>query len=174
MDIISRASFFAEKRHENQRRKYTNEPYFVHLMEVARLLVKARERSGLRDEHLVAAGYLHDILEDTDTTFEELVATFGGDIAGLVLEVTDISKPGDGNRATRKAIDREHLSRSSPRGATLKLADLISNSRDIIPHDPEFAKVYLAEKRDLLPFLRHGDPELFRRASEQVEVEEKV
>jgi hypothetical protein len=70
----------------------------------------------------------------------------------------------DGNRAVRKAIDREHLAKASPAAKTIKLADLISNSRSILQHDPKFAAVYLAEKRLLLEVLKDGDPTLWSQA----------
>ena len=82
----------------------------------------------------------------------------------MVMEVTDASKPGDGNRATRKLIDLAHLAKSSPEGATIKLADIIDNSKDILAHDENFAKVYLKEKAAALEVLRHGDKSLFNAA----------
>ncbi len=87
-------------------------------------------------------------------------------MAFLVLEVTDVSRPEDGNREARKAIDREHLARSSPEGATIKLADLIDNTKSIVAHDKGFARVYLPEMEKLLEVLRHGDPALWQRAYE--------
>jgi (p)ppGpp synthase/HD superfamily hydrolase len=155
MEYLSlRAAEFAERVHGEQKRKYTGEPYFAHLREVATLLMEA----GMSEE-LIAAGYLHDTLEDTATTLDELRDNFGPEVAQLVYEVTDVSKPEDGNRERRKEIDRQHLAQSSPDGATLKLADLISNTRSISQHDKAFAKVYLKEKSKLLDVLQHGaDP----------------
>ena len=165
MDLATKAAEFAKQAHGDQRRKYTNVPYFTHLHDVATLL----HDNDLSDV-VVAAGYLHDTLEDTATTRQQLEAQFGLTVARLVCEVTDVSKPEDGNRKTRKALDRDHLAKSSPDGASIKLADLISNTRDIVANAPDFAKVYLAEKADLLPVLRHGDPSLWNKAQALLEV----
>ena len=82
----------------------------------------------------------------------------------LVVELTDISKPEDGNRATRKAMDRDKLAKVSDDAQTIKLADLISNGKDIAINDPKFAKVFLNEKRQLLEVLDRGDPALMKKA----------
>jgi hypothetical protein len=81
-----------------------------------------------------------------------------------VAALTDISRPNDGDRKIRKAIDRNHLAGASARAQTIKLADLIDNSRSIVERDPDFAKVYLAEKRELLAVLTEGDETLLNRA----------
>ena len=81
-----------------------------------------------------------------------------------------MSKPEDGNRATRKAIDREHTAQAPAEAQTIKLADLISNSKSIMAHDPDFAVTYLAEKRLLLEVLTKGDPGLHAEASKFVGV----
>lgn len=158
-DIVQEAADFAIKAHGDQKRKYTGQPYYVHLDEVGNILYDAD-----MPEIVVAAGYLHDTLEDTGTTKEEIAEQFGPLVAGFVEEVTDVSKPEDGNRAARKAIDLKHLAQSSPAGAAIKLADLISNAKDIVEHDPSFARVYLQEKLELLRVLDHGPPELYKRA----------
>jgi (p)ppGpp synthase/HD superfamily hydrolase len=142
-----------------QRRKYTNAPYWVHCREVA----------GLVGEHvddglLVAAAWMHDTIEDTKLTAEDLSAMFPERTVLWVLEVTDVAKPIDGNREARSTINREHLARASPGGKTIKLADLISNTASIIEFDLAFAKVYLEEKRLLLPVLRGGNEALYNRA----------
>jgi len=82
-----------------------------------------------------------------------------------VTELTDVSKPKDGNRAKRKAIDRVYLSNASPEAKTVKLADLIDNARSIEQHDPRFARTFMREKQLLLEFLRDGDPVLLANAT---------
>lgn len=159
-ELVDRAEAFAAKAHEGQKRKYTGEPYIVHPKAVAQLLTEA----GLDDE-VVAAGLMHDVVEDCDVTLEEIRAEFGDRVARLVGEVTDASRPAHGNRERRKAIDREHLAKASPDGKSVKLADIIDNLRSIIPYDPSFARVYLREMRILLPFLKGGNPGLFKCAS---------
>lgn len=160
--LCKKAYRFAKERHGDQKRKYTGEPYINHTVEVAVTL----DWLGY-DENLVCAGFLHDTLEDTDTEFFELVHEFDVDIANLVAEVTDVAPPAAGlNRAKRKEIERNHLRNASPRGKTLKLADSYSNTPSIIERDPGFAKVYIHEKRLLLPYLKAGDPTLFKLVSD--------
>jgi len=164
--LSEKAADFARLKHANQKRKYTSEPYFNHCEEVANIL-QALSSDGSEckgNEELIAAAYLHDTLEDTDTTYEELVENFGSIVAKFVLEVTDVSKPSDGNREARKKLDRLHIAKSSRGGMNIKLADLISNSRSIVQHDKNFAKVYLEEKKELLDVLIHGDLSLFHNA----------
>jgi guanosine-3',5'-bis(diphosphate) 3'-pyrophosphohydrolase len=113
---------------------------------------------------MIAAAYLHDVVEDTPVTLEAIELEFGAEVARLVEELTDVSRPEDGNRKTRKAIDREHSAAASPEGQTIKLADLIDNSETITKHDPDFAKVYMREKRALLEVMSDGDRDLQARA----------
>lgn len=155
-----KAKNFAEHVHASQVRKYSGEPYAVHLREVAGLCAEV----GCRDE-VIAAAWLHDAKEDQGVTDEQLQSLFGDDVARLVNEVTDQSKPEDGNRRRRKEIDRLHNAAASPEGKTIKLADLISNSKDICARDPHFAVTYMREKAALLPLLTAGNPILFERAS---------
>lgn len=158
-DVADRARAFAVVAHGDQKRKYTGAPYTVHLDEVADILYA----HGFRDE-VLAAAYLHDTIEDTPVTREMVEEWFGEVVARLVWEVTDQSKPGDGNRAARKEIDRQWLSKASPAAQSIKLADLISNGRDITAHDPAFAKTFLREKELLMEVLTGGDSWLYTRA----------
>lgn len=159
-DLISRAAAFAVLAHNGQTRKFTNLPYISHPIAVAVTLAKA----GMSDE-VIAAGLLHDTIEDCGASYQDISEQCGSVVAFLVEEVTDISQPLDGNRAVRKAIDREHLSAASYAGKSIKLADLIDNTKSIVEHDPGFAKVYLAEKRELLSVLSDGHPVLFQEAT---------
>src|ERR1700716_264036 len=118
--LVERAREFARRKHADQLRKYTGEPYFVHLEEVARIV----ENLGF-SEDVVAAAYLHDVLEDTATTRAELEEQFGPRVADLVAQVTDVSRPADGNRAKRKALDCAHLAQAEADAQSIKLADLI-------------------------------------------------
>jgi hypothetical protein len=117
---------------------------------------------------MIAAAWLHDTVEDTPATFGDLERTFGTTVRDLVADLTDISKPSDGNRAVRKAIDRSHTARASVRAKTVKLADLIDNCRDICGHDARFARVYLGEAAALLEVLADGDARLYRRAQKAI------
>jgi len=166
MDIVRKAQVYAMAAHAavGQRRKYTNEPYIVHPAEVARIV------AGVPDStpDMVAAAWLHDVVEDTGCTFTDIHMAFGADIAALVGWLTDVSKPEDGNRAVRKAMDRAHTAEAPAEAQTIKLADLISNSRSITAHDPTFARTYFAEKRLLLAVMTRGDPGLHAEASRYV------
>lgn len=149
------AILFAAYRHGAQKRKYTNVPYITHPISVAR-----RVMAVTQDSAVIAAAVLHDVLEDTVVTYLELSEYFNAQIADLVMEVTDQSKPQDGNRKTRKEIDRQHLAQASQHGQTIKLADIIDNLSAILKYDPNFAKVYVNEKMRVLNVLTKGDPTL--------------
>lgn len=116
------------------------------------------------DPETIAAAWLHDTVEDTPVTLEDVREAFGEGVAQLVSELTDVSRPSDGNRAARKAIDRRHLAAASPRAKTVKLADLTDNCRDICRHAPRFARVYLEEMAALLEVLGEGDARLHAQA----------
>lgn len=165
MNTVERARVFATAAHAavGQTRKYTGEPYVVHPIEVSELVASVGGTDAM-----VAAALLHDVLEDTGVTFDVLEAEFGPEVAELVLWLTDVSKHEDGNRSTRKALDRQHSAAAPAAAQTIKVADLISNTRSIVAHDPGFAKVYLEEKRMLLEVLTKADPTLLNKAKEQV------
>jgi (p)ppGpp synthase/HD superfamily hydrolase len=166
MDIVRKAQVYAMAAHAavGQKRKYTNEPYIVHPAEVAKIVAGVPGSTP----DMVAAAWLHDVVEDTGCTYTDIHMAFGADIAALVGWLTDVSKPEDGNRAVRKAMDREHTAQAPAEAQTIKLADLISNSRSIMAHDPEFARTYLAEKRALLEVMTRGDAGLRERAMQQI------
>lgn len=162
MDLERRAEEFATAAHARagQVRKYTGDPYIEHPRAVVALV-----RSVPHDESMLAAAWLHDTVEDTGVTIDEIRDEFGHDVADLVAWLTDVSQTTDGNRKARKAIDRAHTAKAPPRAKTIKLADLIDNSRSIVERDPKFALVYLEEKRLLLPHLKSGGPTLWDMAS---------
>ncbi len=164
--IIVKARKFASRAHAEIEhvRKYTNEPYIVHPAAVAKLVAEVTD-----DEAMISAAWLHDVVEDTLVTLAEIETEFGADIAALVDDLTDVSTPGDGNRKTRKLRDLEHTRAASPRAKTIKLADLIDNSKSITEHDPKFAVTYMAEKRALLGVLKEGDDSLYARAQKIVQ-----
>jgi guanosine-3',5'-bis(diphosphate) 3'-pyrophosphohydrolase len=120
--LVSCAADFAAQRHRDQRRKGSGDvPYVNHLAEVARRLTIATEGT---DPELVAAGWLHDTVEDTATSREELVTAFGEDVAALVMEVTDDKTL---PKEERKRLQIVKTPNKTPRAKILKLADLTSN-----------------------------------------------
>lgn len=163
--LIVKALQFAIVAHGDQKRKYTGLPYVTHCIEVAEIVAN----NGGTDAQ-IAAALLHDTVEDTPVTIDEIEAEFGMEIALLVGWLTDVSKPEDGNRATRKALDRNHTLKAPSTAQFVKLADLISNTSSIVEHDVNFARVYLKEKELLLAGMRDSVKQtgLFQLASEQV------
>ena len=160
-NLVENARQFAIQSHQriDQRRKYTGQPYEVHLKSVAELV-----REVCDDPEMIAAAWLHDTVEDTPVTLDEIERRFGAGVEQLVAELTDVSNPGDGNRARRKAIDCTHIAQASARAKTVKLADLIDNCRDICKHDVRFARVFVPEIVALLQVLDDGDQTLYQRA----------
>jgi (p)ppGpp synthase/HD superfamily hydrolase len=165
MNTAEHARIFATAAHAavGQLRKYTNEPYIVHPAEVVSIV-----RSVPHTPAMVAAAWLHDVVEDTGVTIETVRAEFGAEVADLVSWLTDVSRPEDGNRGHRKARDREHTAQAPAEAQTVKLADLISNTRSIMAHDPKFAVTYLEEKRALLAVMTRGDATLMEIARRHV------
>jgi (p)ppGpp synthase/HD superfamily hydrolase len=168
MDVVRKAQVYAMAAHDavGQRRKYTGEPYIVHPAEVAKIVAGV---PGATPD-MVAAAWLHDVVEDTGCTFNDIHMGFGIDIATLVGWLTDVSKPEDGPRWYRKKLDREHTAQAPAEAQTIKLADLISNTKSIMAHDEKFAKVYLEEKRMLLDVMTRGDAGLMAEARKHVGV----
>src|SRR3979409_756045 len=122
--LISEAADFAARRHSGMARKGRgNEPYINHLAEVANLLAIATDGT---DAELVAAGWLHDTIEDTKTTREELAQKFSKRVAALVVDVTDdMTLPKD-QRRQQQIIDAP---KKSPGAKLIKIADKITNIR---------------------------------------------
>src|SRR5258708_38331063 len=129
---LAHAADYAARQHIAQRRKGPRaEPYVNHLIEVAALLAEATDGG---DVALLMAGLLHDTLEDTDTTYEDLVQRFGPDVASLVAEVTDDkSLP----KEERKRLQIEKTAGKSQRAKLLKLADKTSNLRSLVASPPK-------------------------------------
>lgn len=158
-ELELKAREFAWDAHLGQKRKYTGDDYIVHPMAVANLV-----RSVPHTEAMICAALLHDTVEDCGVSFETLDLEFGPLIGSYVFWLTDVSKKGDGNRETRKALDRAHIAKAPKEVKTIKLADLIDNSRTITQHDPDFSVVYMREKCLLMPVLAGGDSNLYSTA----------
>ncbi|MCE9508040.1 MAG: HD domain-containing protein [Alphaproteobacteria bacterium] len=130
--VITKAMNFAAQKHADQRRKGAKqEPYFNHVAEVAWLLA---EHTGGQDAELIAAGLLHDTIEDTATTHAELVREFGQNIADIVMEVSDDkSLP----KQERKRLQVEHAPHKSDKARLVKIADKTANLRAILESPPD-------------------------------------
>jgi len=152
----------AAEKHRDQRRKGADaSPYINHPIEVADLLARI---GGVRDVELLAAAILHDTIEDTETSPEELERAFGPRVRGLVAEVTDDkSLP----KAERKQVQRDHAPHLSQDAKQIKLADKISNVREIGASPPdgwplERRREYIAWARSVVAGCRGANLELER------------
>ncbi len=122
--LVSEAADLAARRHNGMARKGRgNEPYINHLAEVANLLAAATDGA---DAELVAAGWLHDTIEDTATTREELAQNFSERVAALVVEVTDDMTLPKSERRRLQVVDAP---KKSAGAKLVKIADKISNIR---------------------------------------------
>lgn len=128
--VLSAAHFAAEKHSSQKRKGDAAEPYVNHVMAVAQLVSGALSEP---DTNLVIAAILHDTIEDTNTTRQELEERFGSDVADLVAELTDDkSLP----KAERKRLQIVNAPKKSARAQVIKLADKISNLRGILSSPP--------------------------------------
>jgi len=165
---------FAADRHRNQRRKdAAATPYVNHPVCVAETLVNV---GGVEDPQVICAGLLHDTIEDTETTPEELAQAFGSTVRDIVLEVSDDkSLP----KAVRKQEQIRHAASASVAARQVKLADKICNLQDILDHPPsdwsderkqeyfEWARAVVDEVRGINPALEAKFDELYRKGMER-------
>lgn len=159
------AVMFATLAHADQVRKYTNDPYINHPLEVASILYDAIMRYDMC-EHLelhkypeiMVAAVLHDTVEDCNVTYTEIERRFGIKARDLVFWLTDVTTHAQGNRATRKELEAVRLGYAPLQAKIIKLADMLSNTRSILAHDPNFAQVYLREKEDVLSQMHWSFP----------------
>ncbi|ADP10772.1 metal dependent phosphohydrolase [Erwinia sp. Ejp617] len=164
--VEEQARRYASKAHADagQRRKYTGEPYIVHPAAVVALV-----RSVSHTEEMLAAAWLHDTVEDTASTVNDIRRHFGGTIASLVEMLTNRGDTAGQNRVARKVAHFHHTLQASPEAQTIKLADIIDNTRSIVHYDPQFAPVYLIEKRVQIALLTAGNAALLQQAKQIVE-----
>ena len=128
---LLQALAFAAHKHRDQRRKDLEaSPYINHPITLANILCN---EGHITDIGVICAALLHDTVEDTDTSAEELEQEFGGAIRNIVMEVTD-DKTLD--KAVRKQHQIEHAVHISDRAKLVKLADKISNLRDMVSNPP--------------------------------------
>lgn len=131
LGLLLKATQFAAEKHRNQRRKDAEaSPYINHPIALANVLAN---EGGVTDPVVLCAALLHDTIEDTKTTAEELAASFGQRITDVVLEVTDDKNL---DKAVRKQLQIEHARHASPQAKLVKLADKICNLRDIAATPP--------------------------------------
>jgi guanosine-3',5'-bis(diphosphate) 3'-pyrophosphohydrolase len=168
--LVSEAAELAARRHNGMARKGRgNEPYINHLAEVANLLAAATDGA---DAELVAAGWLHDAVEDTETTRAELAQKFSERVASLVVEVTDDMSLPQPERRRRQVVDAPH---KSPDAKLIKIADKISNIRartlsEPSPEERADLSDYVSWAQQVVAGCRGGNPWLDRAFDETVAV----
>lgn len=129
---LLRAVGYAADKHRNQRRKDVDaSPYINHPIEVANLIA---DKGGVDDLTVLMAAVLHDTVEDTETTFDDLEERFGKTISDLVAEVTDDKSLA---KSERKRLQIEHTAELSDRAKLIKIADKTCNVRDVAHSPPD-------------------------------------
>jgi len=156
MTLLSKAHEFAKVAHDGVYRMGSGEPYVEHVERVAASLAALDF-----PEHVVAAAYLHDVIEDCPVSAYDLMELFGLEVAALVAEVT--------NPSEKLADIVKHLAASSYYGASIKLADMLDNSSNMREVAPKFAKKALPKMAAKLAVLGHGHPVLLAQVKKQIE-----
>lgn len=159
LSVFVKAVAFAADKHRNQRRKDADaSPYINHPIALASVLAN---EGGVTDAAVLCAAVLHDTLEDTETTPQELTAIFGPQITAIVLDVTDDKSL---DKHVRKQRQIEHAPHISKQAKLVKLADKICNLRDILaspPADsPERKRSYFDWAAKVVAGIRGVHPEL--------------
>ncbi|MDT0647465.1 HD domain-containing protein [Zunongwangia sp. F260] len=158
---------FARKAHGDQKRKYTGELYIEHPRRVANTVAAVSHTTAM-----ICAAYLHDVVEDTAVSIQDIERKFGREISKLVHELTDKYVKENYkqlNREKRKEREVARQSKMSAEAKTIKLADVIDNTRDIIKNDRNFARRYIPEMEALTEALQGGDFKLLMRACFEVQ-----
>lgn len=154
--MIHEAALFAILAHGDQKRKYNGLPYWTHCRDVA-ALVTARGGTS----NMIAAAWLHDVLEDTQTTYADLSRRFGIPVADLVYELTDVYTKVDcpnWNRKKRKQLEADRTGRCSIEARKIKLCDIAHNDLSIEQGGDKFALIWRTEKAEMVRLiLRNGD-----------------
>ncbi|HEY0742937.1 MAG TPA: HD domain-containing protein [Chryseosolibacter sp.] len=171
---VEKVKMFADEAHGEQMRKFAKERYIVHPIRVMEIV---REYS--QEVPLLAASLLHDVLEDTQVTPEQLKLFLDSvmnqaesdETFKLVTELTDVftkTNYPNLNRRTRRTREAERLADVSSDAHTVKYADIIDNVLDISKHDTDFALPYMRESKQLLQHMTNGNPALYARALDVV------
>ena len=172
--ILKAVRDFADQAHGEQMRKYVPKRYIVHPEEVMEIC-----REYTDELPVLAAALLHDVLEDTPVTEQDIAAFLqplmpqaeAKQTLKLTVDLTDVHTKQAFphlNRRRRKDKENERLSKAAPNAQTIKYADIISNAVDITAHDKHFARVYLREMEMLLSVMKSGNRELHQRAVETI------
>jgi (p)ppGpp synthase/HD superfamily hydrolase len=144
--LVEQAKLWGGMKHKGQTRKYTGEAYFTHCEAVAEA-VSAYYELILKEEapdEVIAAALLHDTVEDTDATQEDIEEIFGETVARYVWFLT---KPPEfvGNRATRKTVYNAYLAQAPTEVKIIKFFDMKHNAKSIEEYDPKFWETFRGE-----------------------------
>ncbi len=158
--LVERARAYATGAHAavGQRHKHEQFPYATHLRSVAELVGRAGGTP-----RMIAAAWLHDVVENTACTLEDLRTEFGDEVACYVDWLTDSSKDGD---AEAKAKEHARLAGAPVEAKAIKLADLIDNCSTVLRYKPDIADNYLADKQQVARLVADGNRSLYEHAME--------
>jgi guanosine-3',5'-bis(diphosphate) 3'-pyrophosphohydrolase len=174
-EILKYIEAFADRAHGDQVRKYTGERYIAHPIRVMNMVAEFNN-----DVSVLGAALLHDVLEDTPVTREQMERALSDvmepalarAVVNLVVELTDIFIKAEYpalNRRARKEREARRLGAVSADAQTVKYADIIDNVTDIVRQDTHFARTFVREAKRILAAMDAGDPALRRRAMECIE-----
>ena len=171
MSEVLRAIRFAHGKHQEvgQRRKWSGAPYIVHPIAVSRILMTIVEPTNA----MLVAAILHDTVEDTNTTLEDIKYLFGKEVADLVYWLTDVAVPEDGNRAKRMQINRDHIAQAPSEAQTIKAADIMHNIDGCVDVAGKFAMKYIPEQREKFKILTKADPRIMAELDKILSREEQ-
>lgn len=148
--ITDFASKFSEIKHSKQIRKFSGEPYFEHPKRVASIVKKFKKSHKLDD--LISAAYLHDVIEDTNTTYKDLVKLFGSLVASLVKELT--SDPEEIKKTGKTQYLINKMENMSNWALVIKLADRLDNVSDLKTSSKQFKDKMVKSTREILSDLK--------------------
>lgn len=169
-ELLEQVRLFTDKAHGEQMRKYSPERYIVHPIRVMKMVSEY-----IQDPAVLSAAILHDVLEDTAVSKQELktflyslmVDQQAEKALNIVVELTDIYTKENYpqyNRRKRKRLEADRIKKASAEAHTFKYADIIDNVPEITEHDPDFAARFNAECLDLLYHMKKGVMELREKA----------
>ena len=149
--LVRKAASFAKEKHKHQKR-LTGEPYFVHPKSVAASVAK-----WTSDPNVVAAAYLHDVIEDTGCDYEDLETRFGRKVADYVSMLSrDFRRP----KKLSLIEFRKTLRKAPPEVKLIEAADIEHNLRS--KASPDFMRRYVEKTRATLPYLKDGRPRKYQ------------
>ena len=154
--LIIKAARIANELHKGQFRKSGHVAYIIHPIRVA----GAVAAHPLSTVEMVSAAFLHDTIEDTSYSKDQMLCDFGSDITNLAVELTNVEKNMELSREERKKIDRNRIKIISRKAKIIKMFDRIDNLYDLKDHSIKFIRIYLKESKLLLEEALTGTDEI--------------